>query len=101
MRWTRSILKSYDHERGKKLPLNELNFEDIWSLELFTHDEDLCNAFQKDQRIRNSGCNWKLMSNGLFASLKSLQFVQTMDIEIFTNCTVQINSGQQTVSRCL
>ena len=78
MRAIRSILNLFDHERGRKLPTKKLEFEDIWSIGIFTSDGHFCSEFQKDLRNSQIGCKWKIMQSAFDSGLEYLDFVQKM-----------------------
>ena len=83
MRLIRSVLEKFDDQRGKgQLPSRKLEFNNIWSILLFTSDGDFCSQFQKDLRNSLSGCKWMIMDTLFGHGLEILQFVQKIVIDV-------------------
>ena len=65
MRIIRTILSKnkmqFDYETGTKLPFAIFTIRNLCAIVLFTSDEILCNAFQKDMRSSRVGCKWRCM----------------------------------------
>ena len=92
----RSMLESFDHERGRNLPCTKLEFAHLWAIGLFTSDGDFCSQFQNDLRDSSSGCKWRQMEISFQNGLECLRFAQKMCTSIKRNFSFVniINAGE-------
>ena len=63
--------------------IQQMYFDDLWAVGLFTSSTPLCSQFQSDLRKSNSGCKWNQMVGAFYSGLQCLQFVQKMGVVIF------------------